>query len=155
MYSNYQIMKILESCFQNMNYFPWAKLISVLIHLRYWYYNTPSLQLPCLPRHPCQIPLWSTETPFQRNPYHVLHRFPYFFPTPFDHMLQLLNIPNHMRNQANQIIINLYTKYKTWLVQQATYQKSEFLRATALSKLDKTVSNNFIFNTKSLVFSAK
>ena len=26
-----------------------------------------------------------------------------FFPTPFDHTPQLLDIPNHMTNQANQI----------------------------------------------------
>ena len=29
--------------------------------------------------------------------------FPIFFSTPFDHMLQLLDIQNHMSTQANQI----------------------------------------------------
>ena len=78
-YLNYQVIKILENCFQNMKYFPWIKLISVMIHLKYWYCNTPSLQLPCLPRHLCQISPWPTEIPLQRNPLHVLHYFPYFF----------------------------------------------------------------------------
>ena len=59
MYSKYQIIKILENCFQNIKCFSWIKLIPVLIHLKYWYYNSPYLELPCLPHH-------------------VLHRFLYF-----------------------------------------------------------------------------
>ena len=46
LYSKYQIIEILENFFQNMTCFLWIKLISYLIHLKYWYYNTPSLQLP-------------------------------------------------------------------------------------------------------------
>ena len=42
-------IKILENCFQNMNYFSWIKLIPNLIYLKYWYYNSPYLELPCLP----------------------------------------------------------------------------------------------------------
>ena len=45
--------------FQNINCISWIKLIPVLIHLKYWYYNSPYLELPCLPHH-------------------VLHRFLYF-----------------------------------------------------------------------------
>ena len=55
MYSNYQIRKILENYFQIVNFLPWIKLTSVLIHLKYWCYNTPSLELPCFPRHLFQI----------------------------------------------------------------------------------------------------
>ena len=38
-------------------------LISVMIHLKYLYYNISSLELSCLPHHLCWISLWSTETP--------------------------------------------------------------------------------------------
>ena len=75
MYSNYQIIKVLENCFQSMNYFFWIKVISVLIHFKYCYYNIPSLNLPCLPCHPCQISPWPTETPLQVSPHHALHSF--------------------------------------------------------------------------------
>ena len=63
MYSKYQIMKILENCFQNMNCFVWIKLILVLIHLEYRYYNSSYAELPNqLPQHLCQILPWPTET---------------------------------------------------------------------------------------------
>ena len=78
MYSNYQIIKILENCFQSRNYFFWIKVISVLIHFKYCYYNIPSLKLPCLPRHPCQISPQPTETSLQGSPHHALHLFSKF-----------------------------------------------------------------------------
>ena len=62
-----------------MSCFHWFKLISVLIHLKYLYYNTLSLELSCLPRHPSRISPWPTEIPLQLNLYHVLHQFPYLF----------------------------------------------------------------------------
>ena len=40
---------------QNMNCFSWVELIPVLIYPKYWYYNSPYLELPCLPQHLCQI----------------------------------------------------------------------------------------------------
>ena len=80
LYLNYQPdNKNIRKYFQNMKCFPWSKLISVLIYLSYWRYNTPSLQLLCLHHHLCQISPWPTQTPFQRNRHHVLHRLPYFF----------------------------------------------------------------------------
>ena len=71
---------LLGYCFKNMNCFSWIKLTSVLIRLIYWYYNTPSLQLPSLPRHLCQISPWPTKTPLTSNLHHGLHRFLYYFP---------------------------------------------------------------------------
>ena len=68
--------KKLENCFENMNLFSWINLISVLIHFKYWYYNIPSLELPSLPCHLCQISPWLIETPLQQNPDHVLDCFP-------------------------------------------------------------------------------
>ena len=132
MYSKYQLIKILENCFQNMNRFSWIKLIPVLIHLKYWYYNFPHLRLPCLPHHPCQILPYPIETPLQYNPHHVLHRFPYFFlphSTTRHHKYWL----NQTICQAKSIksIIKLYTGLNTlWIlwVKHATHQKTESLR---------------------------
>ena len=49
-------------------------------------------------------------------------------------------------------IIKLYTDLNTLWVKHATYQKTEFLRAASLSKLD---NNSSIFNTRYVEFSTK
>ena len=148
---------MLENCFQNMNCFPWIKLMSVLIHLKYFYYNIPYLDLPLLLPHPCQIFPWPTDFPLQCNPHHVLHRFLYFL------------LPNSITRhnywiyqivcQAKPIrfILKLYANHNnTSLIKHATYQKTESLRAASLSKLDNTVvSNNYLFNTKCPEFSTE
>ena len=68
LYSNYQKIKIFENFFQNINCFSWVNLIPDPIHRKYWYCNTPSLELSCLP-HPGQLkPLFNT----------ILVIFPYF-----------------------------------------------------------------------------
>ena len=54
------------------------KLISVLLYLKYWYCNTPSLELPFNSRPLCQISPWPTKISLQHNPLRVLHRFSYF-----------------------------------------------------------------------------
>lgn len=71
--SNYLIITKLESVFKNKNCFSWIKLISFLIHFKYWYYNTSSLELPCLRFHLFQILPWSTETSRQQNHHHAFH----------------------------------------------------------------------------------
>ena len=54
-----------------------------------------------------------------------------------------------MLSQASDICYQaIYTSHKTLLVQHATYQKAESLRAASLSKLDNRVNNHSIFNTK-------
>ena len=50
-------------------------------------------------------------------------------------------------------IIKLYTDHNTLWVKHATHQKAESLRAVSLLKLDKTVNNNSIFNTRYAEFS--
>ena len=94
-----------------MNCFPWIKLISVLIHLKQWYYNTPSLKLPCLPFHLCHFPLvnWNPSlTQFSLcSPSVSL-----FLPNPFDRTPKLLGIPNHMPSQTNQIYYQVI--FKSW-----------------------------------------
>ena len=79
--------------------------------------------------------------------------FSLFCPNPFNHAPpQVLDIPNHMGSLA---IINLYSDHNTLWVKHATHQKSESLKATSLSNLDNTVTNNSIFNTKYAEFFKK
>ena len=64
---------------------------------------------------------------------------------------QILDIPDHMANLANQIY---YTDHNTLCVKQAIHEKIESLRAASLSKLVNTVNKNYtptIF-TKNLFF---
>ena len=77
MQSKYQEIKILENYIQNMNCFSWIKLIPVLIHLTYWNYVCPYLELPCLPHHLCQSLSQPTEATIKHNPHHVVHWFLY------------------------------------------------------------------------------
>ena len=85
------IIKMLENCFLIMKRFSWIKLIQVLIHLKYWYYNSPSQDLLCLLHH-----LFNTISSCSSLV------FP-FCPTQFDHTPQVLDMPNHMSSQATQI----------------------------------------------------
>ena len=69
----------MKNYFQDANCFPWIKLIPVQIHLKCWYYNSPSyLELRYLPHHFCQIFTWPTKIHLQHNPHHVVHWFLYF-----------------------------------------------------------------------------
>ena len=106
---NYQIIKILENCFQNMNCFPWIKLISVLIYLKYYYCN--NLELPCLFRYLCQISPSSTEKPLFNTIFVMFYIRFRTFSTPCDHTSYLLDIPSYMTNQSNQIYCQ--AKYKS------------------------------------------
>ena len=124
--SNYQIIEILEIYFGNMNCFPWIKLISVLIHLKNWYYNTPSLQLHYLPRHLCRISPWPTGIHLHRNLHHVLHRFPYFSLTHSTAHHNYWIYQTICQAKLIKLIIKLYTDHNTLLVKYATYQKLSF-----------------------------
>ena len=100
---NYRIKKILENYFQNMTCFSWIKLISVLICLKYWYYNTLFLELPCFPCPFCQISPWPAEIPSSS----VF----LFCPILCHHAQQKINWIYQTKCQAKSIrfIIKLYT----------------------------------------------
>ena len=135
MRSKYQIIKILRNHFQYTNCFSWIKLILVLIHLKYWYCNSPYLELLYFPHHFCQISL--------------------FFPASFDHApLQVLDIANHIPTKPIDFNIKICKDHNILWVKHAAYQKAESLR-TALSILDNTVNSNSIFNTKYAKFFTK
>ena len=148
--------KILENCFQNMNCFSWIKLIPVLIHLKYWYYDSPHLELYCLAHHLCRILLKPIDTSLQHNTYHVLHRFPYFaLPHSTTRCHKYWIYQTMCQDKPIKCIIKLYTYHNILLVNSATHEKAESLWANSLSKLDNTVNNKSIFNTRYAGFSAK
>ena len=131
------------------------QLFSVLINLKYWYYNNPPLQLPRLPCHLCWISPWPTETPLQRNHHLVLHQFSFFF---LPHSTTRHNYWIYQtiyQTTLLKFVIKLYRNHNTLLVKQTTCQKAESLRGDSLWKLNSTVNNKFIFNTKWSEFSTK
>ena len=136
-----------------MNCFSQIKLILVLIHLKYRYYNTPSLYLPRPPHHFCLILPQKTEASLQKSsscsfvvPYLVL-------PYSTKHYNQWL-YKSIFQDRPSKSIITLYKNHIT-LGQRHIHQKAESIRAASLSKLDNIVNNNSIFNTKCCEFSTK
>ena len=115
------------------------------------YSTKGAAQIPFL----SQISIWKTEPLLQRNPHHVLDQFPYFFLPHWTTPHNLLDVPNHMPNQANQISYQAIYKSYTLLVKHPTYQKAESSRAASFLKLDSMVNNNSIFITKCAELSAK
>ena len=91
----------MQNCFQNMNCFCSTKLISVLIHLKHWYYDFACLELPTIFICSSLLPL--------------------FCPAPFNQMPpQVLDIPNHVASQANQIYYQVVYR-SSYLMFQARY----------------------------------
>ena len=151
----YQIMKILGNCFQNINCFSWIKLIQVLIHLKYWYYNSPYLEIPCLPHHLCQNLPWPTETLLSTILVMLFVGFPFFLThsTTSHHTYWIYQ--TICKVKPIKFSIKLYTDLNTLCIKRATHQRGEYLRADFLSRLDNTVNNNSIFDTKYVEFSTK
>ena len=106
----------MENCFQNMTCFYWIKLISFLIYLKYWYYNT--LPLPHLMKfHPGhQKSLFNT----------TLIVFFIGFPIlsyPIRPRATLIGYTklNAKANQSN--LLSSYIQINTLSAKHATYQK--------------------------------
>ena len=116
-----------------MSCFHWFKLISVLIHLKYLYYNTLSLELSCLSRHPSRISPWPTEIPLQLNLYHVLHQFPYLFLPSSITRHSYWIYQTICQDKPIKFIIKLYT-YNDFFAKHATYQKKSFYPIQAASR---------------------
>ena len=119
MYSNNQIIKTLESCFQNVNFFPESS-ISVLIHLKCLQYPIPryslSLLAISLKFHTGQLkPLFNANLITCSSSVSSI-----LSPTPFDYKPQLLDIPNLMPSPANQIYYQAIYKSK-YLIGQTRY----------------------------------
>ena len=119
-----------------MTCFASIKLILVQIHLKYWYCNTLSLQVPLFPRRLCLNAPWPTETLLNTILIMFLIGFPIFL---LPHSTTYRNYWIYQTiYQANSVkcIIKLYTNHNTLLVKRATYQKSESVRVASLSKIN-------------------
>ena len=115
---------MLKNCFENMNCFPWIKLIPALIHLKYWYYIPPSPSLSNF-----TLANWN---PLQHNLHHVLHQYPYFVlhhSTTSYH--KSLIYQTRCKGKLFKFISKLYTDHNSLWVKQAIHQKAEFLKAAS------------------------
>ena len=127
MQSKYQEIKILENYIQNMNCFSWIKLIPVLIHLKYWYYSCPYLELPCLPHHLCQSLSQPTEANIPSSCYSLVSVF--VLPHSTTHCHKYLIYQTICEAKPVKFIIKLYTDHDSLCLKHATYQKAQSLRA--------------------------
>ena len=169
MYSTYQIIKILKNCFRSMSCFSWIKLILVLIHLKYWYYNSPYAERPYLPHHICQILpqpaktffninliMLASSNPLQHKPHHVLRRFQYcvlLHLTKSHHKYWIYQII--YKAKPIKFVIKLYKDHGSLWVKHATRQKTEALRTAFPSNLGNMINNSSNFNTENAEFSTK
>ena len=75
----------------------------------------------------------------------------------FDCTSQVLDTPNHMPSQANQLYYHSMYRYRNtfiW-VKRTTHQKIRSLIATSVLKLGNTVNKNTFSDTKKAVISTK
>ena len=169
MYSKYQIIKILKNCFRSMNCFSWIKLILVLIHLKYWYYNSPYAELPYLPHHICQILpqpaktffninliMLASSNPLQHKPHHVLRRFQYCVLLHLTKSHQSIGYTkSYIKPSQSNLLSNYIQIVDTLWVKHATHQNDESLRTASPSNLGDIVNNSSNFSTKYAEFSTK
>ena len=97
-------------------------IIKILVHLKYWYYDSPYMELPCLPQHFHQVLPYPIETPLQHKPHHVLHRFPYFVlphSTTPHHKYWIYQTISHTK--PIKFIIKLFTDHNTLWIKHATH----------------------------------
>ena len=143
--------------FSKYETFSWIKLIPVLVHLKYWYYNTPSIELPCLPLYLCQLSPWPTETSLQHNPQSssCSSSVSIFCFTQLDHTHKYWMYQIICQAKALKVFIKLYTDHKNSWVKHTTHQKAESFRVVSISKLNNIVNSNLIFNTNCAEMSTK
>ena len=138
-----------------MKRFSWIKLIPVLIHLKYWYRNTPSLELSCLPHYLCQFFTLVKWNPSSTQSSSSSSSVSLFCFTQWNHTHKYWMYQTICQAKPLKFLIKLYTDHKNSWVKHATHQKAEFLRVVSLSKLDNMVNCNLIFNTKYAQISTK
>ena len=112
-----------------------TKLIPVLLHLKYWSYDSPYIELPWIPHHLYQVLSYPTETPLQPNNHHLLQWFSYFVlphSTKRHHKYWLYQ--TIWQAKPIKFIIKLFTDHHTLWVKHATHQKTESPRAAIPSK---------------------
>ena len=133
-----------------MKSFSWIKLFPVQIHLKYWYYNTLSLQLHFL-HYTISVKVHTGQLKVLFNRIlimHVLHRFSYFSYPIWSHATSTGYAKPICQAKPLKFIIKIYADHNNLWVKHTTHQKAESLRAGALSKWANMVNSNSIFNIK-------
>ena len=127
--------KIIKKLFPQYEPLFSTKLIPVLLHLKYWSYDSPYIELPWIPHHLYQVLFYPTETPLQPNNHHLLQWFSYFVlphSTKRHHKYWLYQTIWQLK--PIKFIIKLFTDHHTLWVKHATHQKTESPRAAIPSK---------------------
>ena len=127
--------KIIKKLFPQYEPLFSTKLIPVLLHLKYWSYDSPYIELPWIPHHLYQVLSYPTETPLQPNNHHLLQWFSYFVlphSTKRHHKYWLYQ--TIWQAKPIKFIIKLFTDHHTLWVKHATHQKTESPRAAIPSK---------------------
>ena len=127
--------KIIKKLFPQYELLFSTKLIPVLLHLKYWSYDSPYIELTWIPHHLYQVLSYPTETPLQPNNHHLLQWFSYFVlphSTKRHHKYWLYQTIWQLK--PIKFIIKLFTDHHTLWVKHATHQKTESPRAAIPSK---------------------
>ena len=127
--------KIIKKLFPQYEPLFSTKLIPVLLHLKYWSYDSPYIELTWIPHHLYQVLSYPTETPLQPNNHHLLQWFSYFVlphSTKRHHKYWLYQTIWQLK--TIKFIIKLFTDHHTLWVKHATHQKTESPRAAIPSK---------------------
>ena len=127
----------------------------VLIYLKYWYYNSPYLEIPCLPDHLCQIfPCQLKPSSTQSSSYSSsVSLFCLSYSTTGHQKYWIYQTIGKIK--PIKFITNLCANHNTLWVKHVTHQKAESLRVASLSKLDNMVNSNSIINKKYVEWSTK
>ena len=127
--------KIIKKLFPQYEPLFSTKLIPVLLHLKYWSYDSPYIELTWIPHHLYQVLSYPTETPLQPNNHHLLQWFSYFVlphSTKRHHKYWLYQTIWQLK--PIKFIIKLFTDHHTLWVKHATHQKTESPRAAIPSE---------------------
>ena len=115
-----QIIKYWNIVFKKKTCFSWIKLIPVLVHLKYWYYDFPYLP-PSSSLSNFNLANWN---PSSTQSSSCSLSVSLFCPTPCNHTLpQVLDIPNHVAIQSSQIYYQVV--YRSWYLMDQTCYASK------------------------------
>ena len=127
----------MQNCFQNAKFFYWTKLISVLIHLKHWYYDSPYLELPTT------LVMFFIGFPILSYPIQPNATTSIGYTKSYGKSSQ-----SNLLSSCLQIIIS-------YGLGTLPIKKVKSLRTAFLSKIDNSVNSNSIFNTKYAEFFTK
>ena len=148
-YSNYQIIKTSEDCFQNMKFFPnqtnFSSGPSQILILQHPIPVSSLLLSPSLSNFALEN--WNPSCSFLV----LLPR-----PTLFNHMPTSIGYTKSYAKPSQSSLLLCHIQIiKPYKSQTHIHQKAKFLKAASLSKLNNMVNTNSISNTKCVEYSIK